>query len=137
MLTCFSGLGLGVFWCLNRYSPIGCSSMFPIGARIDVNTRASGGGLSSFSLASQAELGPVWHCNGIRRPSWYHDGQHSNLWIVFGAGGRLQTSNHSQEGSWKLGRCHHTPVATFGKCHHTLQLLVKEDPLYSFAKKES
>ena len=82
-----------------------------------------GGGGGEGIVASEAEIGPLWHFRGRRRWAWLHDGHRTNGWIEFGAGGVLRTSfGGDRQGSWEL-RDGGLLRATFGKCHHDLELL--------------
>ena len=73
--------------------------------------------------ASEAEMGPEWHCEGRRRWSWMHDGVKPNGWIEFCANGIVRTSLCTDgRGTWER-LSNGDMLVTFGRCIHILALL--------------
>lgn len=73
--------------------------------------------------ASEAEVGPAWHCGGVRRWLWFHDGVKSNGWIELGAGGTMRLSFKVHGSARWAPRGADGLTITFGRCHHDVELL--------------
>ena len=82
------------------------------------------------ALASKAEVGPEWHCEGRRKWAWMHDGAEVNGWFELCANGRLRTSFSQSYGSWERLHGSTDLAVSFGKCRHVLEI-IGAGPLFS------
>ena len=91
-------------------------------------------------LATELEMGPVWHLNGCRTWRWFHDFEVESVtesgYLTILTGQRLYSSMYSRRAAcW-----HHGPdeqlVLSFGNCHHYSVLESRSPPVLRVVRRE-